>query len=341
MPVVVGEYLDRLATTEMRPGRSNLPRGHTHQLYAAARGTGDPLVYRMATALVDRVGPGDQVFILTGAGAAPFLPRAEVDGILGAIAVGRVLSLARGATVTILAEERAREPIVAGAAGAGLRVGNIADTDGMSQLYYEATPIDRASCERHASELFAQYHPTAVLAIEKLSSNRRGVIHGATGLNYDDVHSKADVYMRLASDTGAVTCGIGDCGTEVGFGQIEDEVRRIVPAARDCSAHCPCGGGSAAAVATDHLLPAAISNWGSYALAAMLAFLEGSARTLLDADEVFRMLRAVVDAGAYDGATARPTLSDDGVPLAAQTAVVTMMQQLVLQALSELDSPGH
>jgi hypothetical protein len=53
------------------------------------------------------------------------------------------------------------------------------------------------------------------------------------------------------------------------------------------------------------------------------------------------MLRACVDNGAYDGAFARPLLSDDGVPLEAHRAFMTMLRGIVEIGRSELASPGH
>ncbi|MCI0679380.1 MAG: DUF4392 domain-containing protein [Actinobacteria bacterium] len=165
------------------------------------------------------------------------------------------------------------------------------------------------------------------------------MIHGATGLNYDDVHSKPQYIFELAQSRGVLTCGIGDGGNEVGFGVINETVKKVMPAGAMCE--CDCRGGSTAAVATDRFMVAAISDWGGYAVAAMLAALTDSQGWLLTDDDVERMLLATVNAGAFDGAAARPTMSDDGVDLDAQRAYVTMLRRLVLIAKSDLASPGH
>jgi hypothetical protein len=104
----------------------------------------------------------------------------------------------------------------------------------------------------------------------------------------------------------------------------------------------PCKGGAAAAVATDHLVVAAISNWGCYGITAMMTYLLGApVHHVVQADDVDRMLRACVDVGAYDGAFARPVLSDDGVPLATHRSLATMLQSIVAIGQSTLASPGH
>jgi hypothetical protein len=337
---IVGEYIDRICTVEMRPGGGNLPRGVIHRLYDAARQRfGEPLVYRMASRLQDTVAAGDNVLILTGAGGPPVLPNAEVDGILGAVAIAKVLHYGLGANVVLMTEQRAELPVRAAIQGAGMNVRRLDESDPGNAVVFIATPIDRDEGVAHATEVFEKLTPTAVIGIEKLAPNHVGVIHGATGLNYDDVHTKSDVYFGAARDRGVLTCGIGDGGNEVGFGVIREAVAEIMPAGRVCL--CPCQGGSAAAVATDEFVVAAISDWGGYALNAMLAYLTRSTAAMIGPDELERMLRATVNAGAFDGATGRPSLSDDGVPIESQRAYVTILRQLVEIALSDLASPGH
>src|SRR5262245_12717385 len=107
MPEVIGEYVDRLCTIEMRPGKGNLPRGQIHKLYDAARRKSDrPLSFAMAEALIGQLGPSRTVFLLTGAGGPPPWPRGEVDGLLGAAALARTFSLVLGARAVVLTEAR-------------------------------------------------------------------------------------------------------------------------------------------------------------------------------------------------------------------------------------------
>lgn len=142
----------------------------------------------------------------------------------------------------------------------------------------------------------------------------------------------------MARDRNILTCGIGDAGNEVGFGAIT-EVKTIQPQGEKC--RCNCGGGIASAVVADVVLTAAISDWGGYAVTALIAFIIKRPELLVTADYVERILKAAIDAGLVCGWNARPTLSDDGVPLEAQRAAVTLMQTAVLQALSTVNSPSH
>src|SRR3954470_16495606 len=341
MATVIGEYVDRLCTIEMRPSGGNLPRGLMHRLYAAARPPADqPLTLAMAEALVGRTRPGDTVFILTGAGGPPVLPHGEVDGLLGAAALARSLTLSLRAHTILLTEERTEQPLAAVCHAAGLNFRRPEGDPSANSVTFIPMPLSARECETQAIELIDTYQPVAVIAIEKLSPNTKGIIHGSTGISYDDNHAKPQFLFDRARERGILTAGIGDGGNEVGFGKVAELVADIIPAGRVCA--CPCGAGNIAAVATDHLVVAAISNWGGYGGAAMIAYLKGDrASSLITEDELERMLRACVDNGAYDGAYARPLLSDDGVPLEAHRAFVTMLRNIVEIGQSDLSSPGH
>lgn len=336
---VIGEYVDRLCTVEMRPGRGNLPRGVVHMLYAAARDGGAPLTHAMASGLVERVRPRDAVFILTGAGGPPILPKGEVDGLLGAAVLARALHLGCGAQACVLAEQRSEEVLRAACVGAGLNFRREDEPPIEHGVTFIAMPTDDRLCRQQAGPLLDRLVPAAIIAVEKLSPNRADVIHGSTGLDYDDVHAKPQYLFEEAERRGILTAGIGDGGNEVGFGLIPEAVRAVMPAGEHCQ--CPCRGGSAARIATDHLVVAAISNWGAYGVAAMVASLLGRPEIPIDGAELERMLRAVVEAGALDGTTARPSLSDDGVPVEVHKSFITMLNGLLEIGLSELNSPGH
>ena len=107
-------------------------------------------------------------------------------------------------------------------------------------------------------------------------------------------------------------CGIGDGGSEVGFGKVAEATADISRPGEVC--HCPCGGGNIAR-RDDHLVVAQ-SRTGALRRRRDDRLTYGDAGgEALDEDDLERMLRACVDTGAYDGAYARPLLSDDGVPL--------------------------
>src|SRR5437773_2730361 len=163
MPAVIAEYIDRLCTIEMRPSSGNLPRGMMHRLYAVARSdAGTPLTLAMAEALVERVKLGDAVFILTGAGGPPVLPRGEVDGLLGAAALARALTLSLGAQVILLTEERSEQPLAAVCRAAGLNFRRPDDDATANSVIFIPMSLSADDCEAQATELLDGYRPAAL-----------------------------------------------------------------------------------------------------------------------------------------------------------------------------------
>jgi D-glutamate cyclase len=339
MPKIIGEYVDRICSTELRP-IGNLPRGVAHRLYDAARQkSSDPLSYAMATALTERLTAHDRVLIVTGAGGAPSLPDGEIDGLLGTTAIARCLTLGLGVDVHVLVENRFVEPV-----HAVLRAGELIpraphDEPLAASVRVHETPIEDTEARAFSLRILDALQPAAVIGIEKLAPNAHGIIHGATGNPWHGEHSNPQYLFDEANRQGILTCGIGDAGNEVGFGSIP-EVAEIMPEGGLC--RCPCRGGMASAVQTDYLISAAISDWGGYGLAAMVAYLLRRPDLTVGADLVERMLRAAVDAGVVCGWFARPVLCDDGVPLPAQRAAATLIETAVHQGLlTHAHSPSH
>lgn len=347
MPEILGEYVDRIVTVEMRSDKrvrasgAKFPsRGYVYRLYDAARQKQrQPLTYLAAHSLLTNVQPSDSMFIVTGAGGPPLWPVGEVDGYLGAAAIARAMILGARAKVVFIGDERCWAPLQATCRGAGVNVIRADDPSMAQAAVFESLPLDHAGCQERANHLLDRYHPKAVLAIERLSPNKNEVIHGSSGISWDDVHAKAQYLFDRAGERGIATVGIGDGGNEIGFGVIADAVREIRPPGAKCQ--CPCGGGMAARVATDVLVVACISDWGGYGVAANIAFQLEKPRVMIEADTVERMLRNCVEAGAVDGSSCRPVLADDGVPLPAHRACIDLLNTLVHIALTESDDPGH
>jgi hypothetical protein len=112
------------------------------------------------------------------------------------------------------------------------------------------------------------------------------------------------------------TIGIGDGGNEIGMGSIPWQV---------IHANIPSGLGAriACRVATDWTIACGVSNWGAYGLATAIAWLRKQPELLLEWTDAREraVLAAMVDAGAVDGVTGKPTLSVDGLPIEQHLAV--------------------
>src|SRR5947209_8703599 len=122
MPDLVGEAVDRLVTIEVK--NRGMPHGVLQPMYEAARKAagGRPLTMLAAEGLKRTLGRGDVVFVMTGAGYAPTMPKGESDGPPGAVALARILYRGLGAVPVYVNEACHADPIVASSEAAGLMV---------------------------------------------------------------------------------------------------------------------------------------------------------------------------------------------------------------------------
>lgn len=335
MSEVVGEYVDQLCSVEMR--MKGLPRGVSHLMYERARQKqGAPLTYLAARRLLEEVQEGDFVMFLAGAGQRPHLPKGETDGPLGAASLARALARAVGAKSIYVSEERNLEPVIATSIAAGISIASRSDIDERKQVALALRfPLGEEGALGKAKELLDEFQPKAIIAIEKMGPNEKGVFHSVLGVAIPS-ESQAHVYhlVEEAQRRGILTIGIGDGGNEIGFGLIAEDVREIMPYGRRCQ--CPCESGNATVVGTEVLIWAAVSNWGAYGVAACLAHMVGDPDILHDSHTEYRMLDACVTAGAVDGAYGTQILFVDGMNWQTQQAVVTMLHAIVENGLIEI-----
>ena len=80
-----------------------------------------------------------------------------------------------------------------------------------------------------AEELLSSLSPSAVIAVEKMGPNMKGVHHTSRGFDVTALRAKAYHLFEKASAKGIFTGGIGDGGNEIGFGKIFEEARQIIP----------------------------------------------------------------------------------------------------------------
>lgn len=338
VPSTLAEVLDRLITLEPpvngawpRPSASSrTPRGAGEsgtpalgRLYRAARRqAGRPLAEWAAGAILRRTHPGDCLLLTTGL-IAPGIPRGETDGPAGAVALARAAILGCRVRIVLLTEAEAIPVLEATADalaasegdGAGWRRG----------LEIMPFPSDIQSATISARHLWRSLAPAALVSVEKLGPNARGVIHNMRGQDVTATQARTDRFFPLARREGALTIGIGDRGNEIGLGG-------LVPERWRCA--CPCGGGAACVVRAEVPVVAFTSNWGAYAVAAALGAHLRDPRLLHRPRSEARMLRRMVRAGAVDGTTCQPTPTVDGGGLALQTAVVGLLGALVEHGLN-------
>lgn len=330
----IWEAIDRVITTEFRSAELN--PGTLATLYDAAREamSGLPVSLVAATRLDGALTRGAPVLLTTGAGGPPWLFQGETDGPLGLAGLARALGLGWGAWPIVVTEARSEEPVSATLVAAGVSVLD----EGLARVRPTTATLvpfttDPSGAERHARELLDRYAPAAVIAIEKTSPNRAGVIHSVTGKAWTPAveFARVEFVIAEARRRGILTIGVGDMGNEMGFGLIEQTVRKTVARADVCQ--CPCGQGMASAVTTDVLVPASVSNWGAYGIEAGLAIIQERPDLFHDAETERGMLRACAAAGAVDGLTSRQILAVDGTSAETQVAVISLLGELIRKAL--------
>ena len=323
---LLGENLDRLVTIDVGG------RGVINILYEATRRVfGEPLTYRIAKELKERVGKDDIVLIVTGFRVPPTYVQ-ETDGPLGAAVLARMFSLGFEAIPIIITDQDSQsiEIVKAACLGVGLNVRNVDELVKNRVKRSVAIidfPIDDNEAKRRSKEVIDQLNPKAIIFIEKVGKNIKGEYHTMRGLNVSAYHSKVDYLVDEAKKKNILTVGIGDGGNEIGMGIIEETVRKYVPYGDKCQ--CPCQGGIAAHTKTDVLLVATVSNWGAYAISAMLAKMLNKPEILHKPHQEDLMLTLVVSKGAIDGVTGLVEKSVDGLDLEIHMSIVKIMHEMI------------
>lgn len=334
---VTAKNVDRLVTIEMRRG-IRVSRGNISSLYeCACSKLGDkPLSLVAAQRMIEAVGADNNVFIMAGFASYPDMPYGETDGPLGVASLARAVKFGLGALPIIIAGSRVMEPICHTTRAAGLNVleysiARATRSNAATSIIFPC--VDSEESKKIASALMNDYMPKAVISVETIGPNKKGVKHRSTGADAEENEKMPELEHLFyeANKRGVLTIGVIDEGNELGSGTIEEHVRRIIPYADVCQ--CPCGAGIACAVKADVVFPAAISNWGAYAITAMLAFLLKSPEILEDVYTERRMLEACIMAGAVDGQTYAPVMSVDSVDHETNEALITMLHGIIKSAI--------
>jgi hypothetical protein len=333
----MADYIDRLVTVEMR--NRGMPAGKIIPLYEAARAEAghQPLTFKAASGLLDRIRRHDSVIIVTGAGSGPLIPKGENDGPVGAAVLARALHWGIGCTPVLVCEQQHADPVVAAceAAGVGMRSVELATSTHAGGALVTA-PTAQEEIEGWAEALLDRLGPAAIISIERLGPNSKGIVHGATGLaGWDPLVDLAPLFSA-AAERGIFSVGIGDAGNEIGFGRIADDVRRIQPHGAVCQ--CDCGAGMATVVPTDVLVVAAVSNWGAYGIEACLGMLlerDDLQHTPREAEQI--ILRCL-EAGGLEAMFCTQRYFVDGIAGDTSVSLVQILREMVRIYLEKPDA---
>ncbi len=327
-----GESIDQLITLEIR--NSGIPSNFLRALYRSARRlTADqPVSAAAASALMKHARKGDTVLILTGAGAAPTLPRGESDGPPGAASLAKILYKGIGAVPVYACERHHAEPIIAASEAAGLMVRPLEDARArrLGAALFTA-PAAQPEVQAWADCLLDSVRPTAIISTERIGPGADGFMHNSTAQPLQGPDSPFEPAIDIsavaveAARRGIFSLGIGDFGNEIGFGAIRDTVIDSLP--RGDIMSCVIG--------ADIVLPATMSNWGCYAVEACLAIALKRPELMHTAAAEERILRACLNAGGLEAMYCSTEFSVDGLDGESSMACVYLLGNIVRKALEQ------
>jgi hypothetical protein len=338
MPDYIGEHIDRLITTELK--NRGMPHDFLIELYEVARkeAGGRPLTTLAAEGLVRSVGKGDTVFLMTGAGYPPHMPKGESDGPPGAAALARALYWGLGAVPVYVCEENHADPIIASSEAAHLMVKDFADARDLRLGAAIATaPPDGTEVAGWAKTIYDECRPKALISIERLGPNEHGFLNSATGWTIGEETGIIDLapIVTEAEERGVFSIGTGDHGNEIGFGRIHDDVKRIMPQGAKGQSDTP--GGMATVLKADVLIPAMMSNWGAYGVEAALAFLLKKPELVHSPAMERDIVTKCLEAGGLEAMYCSTRFAVDGCDGESSMAIVQLLGDMVRLNLRDPD----
>lgn len=329
------DYLDHIANTEIKA--QSLLQGSTWVRYKAAVAHGGGSLSLQAAELIQGARAGT-AWLVTGAGNPVWLPYGETDGPSGVGVLAKSLT-EQGFKVALVAEEEYLPPIVAAVQALGVPVlPKGIWVDRALGAVAMAMPRGADSAKQWIDAVEDVFVPSLVAFVEKPGPNSVGIFHSSLGTakaGYTVAH--AHLIAEDCRSKGIPTLAIGDGGNEVGFGNIADLIEDEHPYGRSC--HCPCNAGILNTTSVDVLFPAAVSNWGAYAVAAALCVLDPTQHRLPTPDQISESIKSSARMGALDGYTGLNIWDVDGTSLEANLAIYQLIVEVVGKASKKLQRP--
>lgn len=291
----VSERLDRVVNLDIGG------RGVEHLWRAETERTGAPL-NAQAAELLANIKDGDVVVITTGSVSRSWISPTigENDGPAGGAVLARAITLARRATVVLLAEESLLPQMHHMLTAAGVSVLPFAQAkqanDGGTLIAasLRSFTTSDADAQQQSEELLADLKPTVLISIERTGRNADGIYCSMRGVDYGMERARIDHLFDLAYERGIPTLAVGDGGNEIGMANVSDAIRAHVPFG-DSAAQGGAGIGSVTPASV--LVTAACSNWGVYSIVAAWALLEKNPKLIHRQEQERFLLQRGVEIG--------------------------------------------
>jgi len=227
--------------------------------------------------------------ILIGTGF-PVVKTFETDGPVGAIAMYEAFEKL-GASPSIVCGRPLSQVLAARYRVHEIRVG------------------DHDQREHEAQEALEQFHPDAIISIERPGQAADGGYYNMRGESISENTACFDSFMDMSD---CPTIAIGDGGNEIGMGKVAKALQglNIVPSTTTC----------------DELVVADVSNWGAYGIISFLSV--WNERDLLGEIVPLDILRYISELGSVDGVTRINQLTEDGLDVSEGESVLLELRQV-------------
>ncbi len=182
--------------------------------------------------------------------------------------------------------------------------------------------ITKKNTDAEITHLLKQFNPDHIVSIERPGMASDGNTYSMRGEKLNHVVPQLDMMFHPPFERSYITTAVGDGGNEMGLGSFYDEITQSVPL----------GELIATTTTADYAIPAGISNWGGYAMAAALSLLSGE-YLLPPMGTEKEVVTAMIDVGAVDGCTKRSEVSVDGIDFDLYIHVIQQISQIVDNAL--------
>ncbi len=265
------------------------------------------------------------LMIVTGFNIPPDY-RPETDGIIGAAVLARAfVSIGSNEVVIVLDNEEQRtimEHLIKRLLKDNINAEKITFLTRINNEYlFREILVEEISSRDIGLGIF----------IEKPSPNRKGVMHSMRGIDVTQYHLDPRILLDVFREMNVKTIGIGDGGNEVGLGIVEEDVRKYVPYGNMCA--CPCRSGIASSTITDTLIVSTVSNWGAYALEALLLAINDKSEYIHSGNDEIMLIEESIRRGAVDGILGKGFVGVDGMPPHVHAKIVDAIRTLVLSFL--------
>lgn len=178
--------------------------------------------------------------------------------------------------------------------------------------------ISHDNTEKFCNDLLKKYKPSHIVAIERPGRAKDGCCYSMRGEDLSDLVPNTDILFTKSKELGITTLAIGDGGNEVGMGKVSSFVINSVNKGEQICA----------AISTDYLIVAGVSNWGGHALSAGLSLLTNTMLLHDNKTEIF-LLKNMLEVGAVDGCTKKSTLTVDGLSLDENIEILERLRNIV------------